>query len=96
MVQSNNRKRYPFERPGIYRICVQGFLHESWSERLGGLHITAGNFKGQEVMELTGQVCDQAELAGVLSALYERHLTILLVEYQDEKGGGYPRQEVKQ
>ena len=84
MVQSDNRKRYPFEKPGIYRICVQGFLHESWSERLGGLHITAGNFKGQEVMELTGQVRDQAELAGVLNSLYEWHLTILLVEYQDE------------
>ena len=36
MSQSDNRKRYPFDRPGIYRICVQGFLDESWSERLGG------------------------------------------------------------
>jgi len=84
MVQSDNRKRYPFDGPGIYRICVQGFLHESWSERLGGLRITTGNFKGQEVTELTGQLCDQAELSGVLNSLYEWHLTILLVEYQDE------------
>ena len=84
MVQPDNRKRYPFDVPGIYRICVQGFLHESWSERLGGLRITSGNFKGQAVTELTGQLCDQSELAGVLNSLYERHLTILLVEYQDE------------
>ena len=84
MVQSDNRKRYPFDGPGIYRICVQGFLHESWSERLAGLRITTGNFKGQAVMELTGQLCDQAELSGVLNSLYERRLTILLVEYQDE------------
>jgi hypothetical protein len=93
MVQPDNRKRYPFDRSSIYRICVQGFLHESWSERLGGLRITTGNLKGRAVTELTGQICDQAELAGVLSALYERHLTILLVEYQ---GDGYPMQEVKQ
>ena len=84
MVQSDNRKRYPFTRSGTYRICVQGYLHESWSERLAGLRITQGNFKGQEVMELTGQLCDQAELSGVLNSLYEWHLTILLVEYQDE------------
>ena len=84
MVQSDNRKRYPFDGPGIYRICVQGFLHESWSERLGGLRITTGSFKGRAVTELTGQLWDQAELATVLSALYERHLTILLVKYQDE------------
>ena len=84
MVQSDNRKRYPFDVPGIYRICVQGFLHESWSERLAGLRITTGNFNGQEVMELTGQLCDQAELAGVLNTIYELHLPILLVECQDE------------
>ena len=84
MVQSDNRKRYPFDGPGRYRICVQGYLHESWSDRLGGLCITTGDFKGQAVTELTGQMRDQAELSGVLNSLYERHLTILLVEYQDE------------
>jgi hypothetical protein len=84
MVQSDNIKRYPFDRPGIYRICVQGYLHESWSERLAGLLITTGNLRGRVVTELAGKICDQAELAGVLSGLYERHLTILLVEYQDE------------
>ena len=84
MAQPDNQKRYPFDGPGIYRICVQGFLHESWSERLAGLRITTGNLKGQAVTELTGQVRDQAELAGVLNSLYDQHLTILLVEYQDE------------
>ena len=83
-MQSDNRKCYPFDGPGIYRICVQGFLHESWSERLAGLRITTGNFKGQAVTELTGQLRDQAELAGVLNTIYELHLPILLVECQDE------------
>ena len=84
MVQLDNRKRYPFNRPGIYRICVQGFLDESWSERLAGLRIKTGDFKGRVVTELTGEVRDQAELAGVLNSLYDLHLAILLVEYQDE------------
>ncbi len=65
-------------------MSVLGFLDESWSDRLGSLRITTSNIKGQAVTELTGQVCDQAELAGVLNALYELHLPILLVEYQNE------------
>ena len=84
MVQLDNRKRYPFNRSGIYRICVQGFLDESWSERLAGMRIKTGDFKGRAVTELTGEVRDQAELAGVLNSLYDLHLAILLVEYQDE------------
>jgi len=43
-----------------------------------------GDFKGHAVTELNGQLCDQAELAGVLNTLYELHLRILLVEYQNE------------
>ena len=84
MVQSDCIKHYPFDRPGIYRICVQGFLHERWSERLAGMRIAKGNFKGRSVTELKGQLRDQSELTGVLNSLYELHLTILLVEYQDE------------
>jgi hypothetical protein len=33
------------------------------------------------VMELVGQMRDQAELVGVLNSLYELHLTLLSVEY---------------
>jgi hypothetical protein len=84
MMPPDNPKNYPFTRPAKYRICVQGFLHESWSERLAGLYITTGNFKGRTVMELNGQLRDQAELAGVLNTLYELHLRVLLVEFQNE------------
>ena len=83
-MQSNNLKHYPFDRPGIYRICVQGFLHESWSERLAGMRLAKGQFKGQPVTELKGRLRDQSELTGVLNCLYDLHLTILLVEYLDE------------
>ncbi len=29
-----------FTSPASYRICVKGFLDESWSERLNGMRIT--------------------------------------------------------
>ena len=83
MPRREDRKRYPFDRPGNYRIRVLGLLDESWSDRLGGLRITACSPKAQKgpITELVGQVRDQAKLAGVLNSLYELHLTLLSVEY---------------
>jgi hypothetical protein len=81
MTQSEHRESYAFDRPGKYRICVLGYLDESWSERLGGLRITTSTRGDQKsVTVLEGQVRDQAELTGVLNALYQRHLTLLSVE----------------
>ena len=84
MVRADSRKRYSFTSPGIYRICVDGHLHENWSERLAGMRITTGGSEGRTVTELNGRLCDQSELAGVLNTLYDLHLTLLLVEYQGE------------
>jgi hypothetical protein len=83
MPQPEDRKSFPFNRPRNYRIHVLGSLDESWSDRLGGLRITACSQKDQEgsVTELFGKVRDQAELAGLLDSLYELHLTLLSVEY---------------
>jgi hypothetical protein len=84
MPKSENRKSFTFDRPGNYRIRVQGFLDKSWSARLGGLHITTSRPKDQvPITVLVGQVRDQAELAGVLNTLYELHLTLLSVEHID-------------
>ena len=80
------RKSFTFDRPGNYRIRVQGSLDKSWSERLGGLRITTSSLKDQgSVTALVGQVRDQAELAGVLNTLYELHLTLLSVEYLNDE-----------
>ena len=82
MQQSGYEKNYSFARPGNYRIRVQGFLDKKWSERLGGLRITTSKTGDQKsVTVIEGQVRDQAELAGVLSTLYQRHLTLLSVEH---------------
>ncbi len=81
MPKEKSKKSFPFNRQGEYRIRVLGFLEESWSERLGGLHITTSSLKDQgPVTELVGPIRDQAELSGVLNALYELHLTLLSVE----------------
>ena len=82
MPQSGDEKKYSFASPGNYRIRVQGFLDKKWSERLGGFQITTGKTGDQKsVTVIEGQVRDQAELAGVLSTLYQRHLTLLSVQY---------------
>ena len=82
MLKVKSKKSFPFNRSGKYRIRVLGSLDESWSERLGGLRITAGSLKDQEgpVTELVGKVRDQAELSGILETLYEAHFTLLSVE----------------
>ena len=85
MIRSEYQKSYGFDRPGNYRIRVEGFLDKKWSERLGGMHITTSKIGDRKsVTVLEGQLRDQAELAGVLSALYQRHLTLLSVEYLDD------------
>ena len=85
MTESESRKSYDFDRAGNYRIRVQGFLDESWAERLGGMYITTSSrWDRKTVATLVGRMQDQAELAGVLNTLYELHLTLLSVEYLDE------------
>ena len=84
MPLSESRKSFGFDRSGNYRIRIQGFLDESWSERLGGLRITTSKAGDQkQVTVLEGLMRDQAELAGVLNTLYEMHLTLRSVEYLD-------------
>jgi len=67
--------------PAIYRIQVLGRLDASWSERFGGMNITETR-GGQDEIEtvLVGRLADQADLAGLLSALYESHLPVLSAE----------------
>jgi hypothetical protein len=78
---SEYRKSDTFDRPGKYRIRVQGFLDKRWSERLGGMSITTSNEGDQRPLTtLIGLMVDQAALAGVLKTLYELHLTLLSVE----------------
>jgi len=81
MTQAESQKHFSFDRPGSYRIRVQGYLDESWSHRLGGMNITTNARRDPEqVTTLGGWLTDQASLAGVLHTLYDLHLTLLSVE----------------
>ena len=82
ILQSECKKSYAFDRPGNYRIRFEGYLDKKWSERLGGMSLTTGKTGDHKpVSVLEGPIRDQAELFGVLNALYQRHLTLLSVEY---------------
>jgi hypothetical protein len=82
MLPSEYEKSYSFDRPGNYRIRFEGFWDKKWSARLGGLRITTSKTGDQKsVTVLEGLVRDQAELTGVMNALYQRHLTLLSVEH---------------
>jgi hypothetical protein len=72
---------FTFDRPAVYRICVEGVVEASWSDRLAGMAISRETpDEGPPTTTLVGKLRDQASLAGVLNTLYESHLPVLLVE----------------
>lgn len=85
MPRTTDPPNFPFQRPGKYKIRVIGAFDRRWSDRLGSFSIytDSDHDKDESVTVLVGQVRDQAELSGVLETLYDLHMTILLVEYQD-------------
>lgn len=80
-------KRDVFDNPSTYEICVQGVLHAEWSTRLEGMAIvTRVHEDGAPVTTLTGELADQAALAGVLDHLYSMRLPVLSVMRLESKG----------
>ena len=70
-----------FDLPATYQIRVRGYLDDQWSERLGGMEISADDsVEGASETSLVGWLPDQAALCGVLNALYNLHLPLLSVE----------------
>ena len=69
--------------PATYRIRVQGYLDQSWFDRLGGLTITTTEQEDEApVTTLVGDLSDQAALLGVLNTLYDYyHAPLLSVEF---------------
>ena len=83
-------RQYLFDRPGHYRIRVQGSLDKFWLEHLEGLEISniPWSTYGQ-VMQIDGWLADQTALAGLLDLLNELCLVILTLErlQGDERPG---------
>jgi hypothetical protein len=74
-----------FNFPANYRLCVKGFLDDSWSDRLSGFRISNQVSDGVSVVVLTGRIKDQSELIGLLNGLYEMHLPLISVELLDDE-----------
>ncbi|NJN54586.1 MAG: hypothetical protein HC804_07405 [Anaerolineae bacterium] len=73
--------RYHFDVPATYKICVQGSIATSWSDRLEGMVISVKESTNKPpVTTLRGELRDQAALAGVLNTLYNMHLPVLFVK----------------
>jgi len=69
-----------FAGPGYYRIAVQGRIDATLCRRLGAMRVVGpAPVDGQPVAILEGSVSDQAELSGILNALYEFHYPLLSV-----------------
>ena len=69
------------DSPAIYRIQVRGRLDAAWSERFGGMNISEVRTDAGDIqMVLVGRLADQADLAGVLGALYESHFPLVSAE----------------
>ena len=82
MSGSLQNDRIKFEKPGTYKVVVQGILGEEWSDRLSGMRLTTNHPEDEApATTLIGHLRDQTQLNGVLNSLYDLHLPILSVEH---------------
>ena len=71
----------PF-KPSIYRISVVGTLNSNWSDYFHAATIVTESAPDQKIVTtLTANVTDQADLVGVINALYGLGLPFLSIEY---------------
>lgn len=74
-------QRLTVDSSATYKLRVQGYLDESWSEYMGGAAIRAQSWPHKpQVTEVTGEFQDQAALAGALGLLFDLGLPLLSVE----------------
>ena len=67
-------------QPAIYRITVQGWLDEGWSEWFDGMSITNEiEADGPPLTIFTGSIADQSALHGLLVKIYNLGLPLLAV-----------------
>lgn len=84
MITLKNAENLKFTSPATYRIYVKGYLDDSWSDRLSGMQIKnqdSGTKTSTAVLQ--GKLLDQTQLLGILSNLYEMHLSLISVELID-------------
>jgi hypothetical protein len=73
--------RLTVDSSAIYKIHIQGYLNETWSETIDGATIrTQSRPHEPPVTEVTAEFRDQSALAGALSLLFDLGLPLLSVE----------------
>jgi hypothetical protein len=85
MMDAPDSNALTFDGPALYRIRVRGEVPQRWSPRLEGMTIVVEASANPPLTTLTGDLDDQASLAGVLRTLYELHLPVLSVECLNAK-----------
>ena len=77
-----------FKGPAIYCIKIRGVIDQRYAGHFGDMIIsTEKKDEGQTTSKLTGKIKDQADLMGVLNALYNLHLPIVSIQTSDEESG---------
>ena len=80
--------RAHLDTPAVYSIRLLGRLDKSISDRLGGMKITSeSKGDGPPVTTLTGELLDEAALAGVLGTLYDLGYPLQMVKKVKPKKG---------
>ncbi len=75
-----------FKKEAIYRIVVDGFIDESWSDQFGGMQVLVEKKKGSRTVSiLIGEIKDQSALSGILNNLYDMQFTVISVNMLFEK-----------
>jgi hypothetical protein len=65
------------DKPGEYRICVQGRLDETWFEFFEPLVVRHENCGAAVLTYLEGEIEDQAALQGILHNLYQLGFSLI-------------------
>jgi hypothetical protein len=85
-------QRIGMDQPVAYRIEVQGWIDERWSDWLEGMTVTVTSGEGiASITALTGAVVDQAGLQGLLRSLYRLGFPILSISRLESKKGAISR-----
>jgi hypothetical protein len=85
----SSERGYLLDTPGRYRILIRGTLDAGWSDRLGGMTISAAQLAdGTAASTLIGELADQSALVGVLNALHDLGLPLVSVECVADKAEG--------
>ena len=73
--------RYLLDTRCRYCILINGTLDTGWSDRLGGMTISAAKQAGgTPTTTLIGELADQSALVGVLNTLHDLGIPLIKVE----------------